>query len=112
MPIYLPRRDEPLVDLKTGQVSPGWYRFFDALRELETTIDALTFADIGGQISLAQLVAHQATHQQGGGDDLKLDDCAIPDDNTDRNADTNRHGLLPRLTGNNAHTLRGDGTWA
>lgn len=45
-------------------------------------------------------------------DTKKLDDLATPDDNTDLNATAARHGLLPKLSGNGAQSLRGDGTWA
>lgn len=41
----------------------------------------------------------------------KLDDLASPDDNTDLNASTMTHGLLPKLDGNATHVLLGDGTW-
>lgn len=44
-------------------------------------------------------------------DGLKLDDLQEPDDNTDLNASTVRHGLMPKLDGNGAHYLAGDGTW-
>ena len=42
----------------------------------------------------------------------KLDDLATPDDNTDLNATTGRHGLLPKLGGGTTNFLRADGTWA
>ncbi|UCD07223.1 MAG: hypothetical protein JSW41_05360, partial [Candidatus Aenigmatarchaeota archaeon] len=41
----------------------------------------------------------------------KLDDFGIPDDNTDLNASTSRHGLLMKLPGGSTQFLRGDGTW-
>lgn len=43
---------------------------------------------------------------------LKLDDLATPDDNTDLNATTVHHGLLPKLSGDANQALKGDGTWA
>ena len=43
---------------------------------------------------------------------IKLDDFATPDDNTDLNASTSRHGLLPKLGGGTTNFLRADGTWA
>lgn len=43
---------------------------------------------------------------------IKLDDFAIPDDNTDLNATDTRHGLLPKLSANTRQFLRGDGAWA
>lgn len=54
---------------------------------------------------------HQARHNQGGADPLKLDDLATPDDNTDLNASTSRHGLLLKLGGGTTNFLRADGTW-
>jgi len=42
----------------------------------------------------------------------KLDDFGTPDDNTDLNATTSYHGLLPKLSGSTSDFLRGDGTWA
>lgn len=42
----------------------------------------------------------------------KLDDLATPDDNTDLNSSTARHGLLPKLAGGTASFLRADGSWA
>lgn len=44
-------------------------------------------------------------------DTKKLDDLAQPDDNTDLNASTARHGLLPKLNGDANSVLGGDGTW-
>jgi hypothetical protein len=43
---------------------------------------------------------------------IKLDDFATPDDNTDLDATTGRHGLLPKLGGGSSNFLRADGTWA
>jgi hypothetical protein len=55
---------------------------------------------------------HATNHQSGGSDAIKLDDLATPDDNTDLNASTDRHGLLPKLGGGTTNFLRADGTWA
>lgn len=44
---------------------------------------------------------------------FKIDDLAAGDaNNTDLNATSERHGLCPQLSGNMAHFLRGDGTFA
>ncbi len=43
---------------------------------------------------------------------VKLDDFSAPDDNTDLNATTSRHGLLPKLGGGTTNYLRADGAWA
>jgi hypothetical protein len=55
--------------------------------------------------------AHKTSHQSGGSDAIKLDDLAATDDNTDLNASASAHGLCPKLSGNSAQALRGDGTW-
>jgi len=56
--------------------------------------------------------SHASTHQSGGGDAIKLDDLATPDDNTDLDATTSQHGLLPKLGGGSTNFLRADGSWA
>jgi hypothetical protein len=40
--------------------------------------------------------SHAASHQSGGGDAIKLDDLAAPDDNTDLDASGSAHGLMPK----------------
>jgi len=42
---------------------------------------------------------------------VKLDDMTTPDDNTDLNASTSKHGLLAKLGGGTTNFLRADGTW-
>jgi len=55
---------------------------------------------------------HAAEHLLAGGDAIKLDDLASPDDNVDLNASTVKHGLLMKLGGGEINFLRADGTWA
>jgi len=55
---------------------------------------------------------HQARHNSGGADALKLDDLATPDDNTDLNATTSAHGLLKKLDNDATHFLDGQGNWS
>ncbi|PIZ54139.1 hypothetical protein COY26_00030 [Candidatus Woesearchaeota archaeon CG_4_10_14_0_2_um_filter_33_10] len=43
---------------------------------------------------------------------IKLDDLGAPDDNTDLNANTTAHGLLPKLDNNAANYLDGTGSWS
>lgn len=43
---------------------------------------------------------------------VKLDDLATPDDNTDLNASSTRHGLLPKLSNVVTEFLTGTGAWA
>jgi hypothetical protein len=40
--------------------------------------------------------AHGSTHEAAGADPIKLDDLAAPDDNTDLDATTLRHGLMAK----------------
>ena len=56
-------------------------------------------------------IAHQTSHQAGGTDALKLDDLATPDDNTDLDANTSRHGLMRKLPGDITKVFRGDGSF-
>lgn len=55
---------------------------------------------------------HNARHEADGPDAIKLDDLEVPDDNTDLDASTARHGLLPKLPGGTTDFLRADGTFA
>jgi hypothetical protein len=57
-------------------------------------------------------VTHATTHASGGSDAVKLDDLAAPDDNTDLNASTAQHGLLPKLSGVGTEFMNGLGNWA
>lgn len=54
---------------------------------------------------------HATQHESGGSDSLQLDNLAAPNDNTDLNASTSAHGLLPKLDNNSAHFLNGQGGW-
>jgi hypothetical protein len=56
------------------------------------------------------LYTHANRHQWGGADAVKLDDLAAPDDNTDLNASTSKHGLMQKYP-NTAQALKGDGSW-
>jgi hypothetical protein len=49
--------------------------------------------------------SHASSHQSGGGDAIKLDDLSLPDDNTDLDASTSRHGLLLKATAPAANEL-------
>lgn len=60
--------------------------------------------------------AHHGSHEGAGGgagaDKIKLDDLDTPDNNTDLDASTARHGLLKKLDNDPTHFLNGQGTWA
>lgn len=74
----------------------------------------LSVPDASGTIALtgAAPTAHAASHAAGQSDAIKLDDLAAPDDNTDLDATTSKHGLLPKLGGGTTNFLRADGAWA
>ncbi len=57
-------------------------------------------------------LAHNTSHQSGGGDAIKLDDLAAPDDNTDLDASAAAHGLLPKLSNVATEFLDGQGNWS
>lgn len=50
--------------------------------------------------------------QAGGAQAIKIDDLAVPDDNTDLDVSITKHGLTPKAPNDTAMFLRGDGTWA
>lgn len=57
-------------------------------------------------------VAHASSHLSAGGDAIKLDDLAAPDDNTDLDASTTKHGLMKKFPGGTTTFLRADGSFA
>jgi len=83
---------------------------------------ALYTKDTGGQPELffreesdgdeVQLTTGGVLKIAGAGSQIKLDDLAATDDNTDLNASITAHGLLPKLANNTTTFLRGDGSWA
>lgn len=56
--------------------------------------------------------AHATSHESVGGDAIKLDDLAAPDDNTDLNASITAHGLLKKLSNVSTEFMNGAGNWA
>jgi hypothetical protein len=82
---------------------------FDTLAELNAILTDATLDDSSATRTPS---VHAASHQSGGDDAIKLDAFATPDDNTNLNATTDRHGLLPKLGGGTTNYLRADGTWA
>lgn len=61
---------------------------------------------------LVQITTGGVLKIAGAASQIKLDDLGTPDDNTDLDATTARHGLLPKLGGSTTSFLRADGTWA
>lgn len=53
----------------------------------------------------AAAASHASTHASGGSDAIKLDDLAAPDDNTDLDATTSVHGLMPKADKAKVDTL-------
>lgn len=72
---------------------------------------ALGYTDLTGVPSTFAPSAHNTSHQSGGGDAIKLDDLAAPDDNTDLNATTSAHGLLRKLSNDATQYLDGTGAF-
>lgn len=68
-----------------------------------------TYATLAGGGAPA---AHATSHQSGGGDAIKLDDLAAPDDNTDLDASTTKHGLLKKLSNVATEYMDGTGAWS
>jgi len=68
-------------------------------------------AAVWRKIYPADVVAHHTTHESGGSDAIKLDDLAAPDDNTDLNVSTSKHGLCPKAPNNAFQALLGNGAW-
>lgn len=71
-----------------------------------------TFLRDDGTFTAVPVAGHHASHESGGSDAIKLDDLASPDDNTDLNATSGHHGLLPKLSGNSAEFLDGTGAFS
>lgn len=87
-----------------GKLSTGW---------LDTGTGASQVV-IGNDSRLSNArvpTVHASTHLSGGSDPIKLDDLAAPDDNTDLNASTLKHGLLRKLSGDADQYLDGAGNW-
>lgn len=61
--------------------------------------DEVNVAGLSGELADPQPPkAHKTSHQSGGSDAIQLDNLAAPDDNTDLNASTSAHGLMPKWT--------------
>jgi hypothetical protein len=63
-------------------------------------------------ITPIKLETHKTRHQDGGADEIKLDDLGTPDDNTDLDVSITAHGLVPKAPNDRTKFLRGDGIWA
>ena len=74
-------------------------------------VDDVTLQVIDGVASVKTMAAHASTHTSGGGDSIKLDDLASPENNTDLNVSTMAHGLCPILSNTVTHFLNGQGSF-
>lgn len=73
--------------------------------------DELDVTGLPGRLAEPQMPAgHGVSHRKGGTDQIKLDDLAVPDDNTDLNTSTTRHGLQAKATNNAEHVYKSDAT--
>lgn len=110
-----------ILGVDAGETKPSWKAALDATNP--TTIAESAAAAPGTSLIFSHRdhthgapatwapTAHHTSHEAGGGDAVKLDDLATPDDNTDLNASITAHGLLPKLGGGTTNFLRADGTW-
>lgn len=107
----------PLIDsaAANGLKSLTWANLKATLKTYFDTLYSTfsgAYSALSGIPSTFAPAAHATSHKSGGSDAIKLDDLAAPDDNTDLDATTTKHGLLPKLGGGTTNFLRADGTWA
>jgi len=57
-------------------------------------------------------LSHASSHKSGQVDQIKLDELGIPSNNTNLDATTSYHGLLPKLNGISNNYLNGVGSWS
>lgn len=107
------------VDLQFRKINAGSTKISVALDAPNKEVDIdvvpgnITHGSLGGVTSDQHHARdHAATHGPAAADALKLDDLAAPDDNTDLNALTTKHGLLKKLSNNPYEFLDGQGNWS
>lgn len=84
----------------------------DVLADLNAKISDATLLDTAAiQFKTGALHA-AADHENAGSLEIRLDDLKATEDNTDLNASTTAHGLLPKLDNDDTHFLDGKGAWA
>lgn len=107
------RRDSYSLEvIKVGTDTPTVNSLTLARVTVSAPAAALSF-DYTGKVPFQtkSVTTHATTHKSGGGDLIKLDELGTPDDNTNLDATTGRHGLLPKLSGDSLEFLDGDGNW-
>ena len=65
---------------------------------------------VSSRVKLTELRTHASRHVSGGADTIKLDDLTAPDDNTDLDVSTTKHGLVPKCA-NIGGVLKDTGAW-
>lgn len=86
-----------------------------ALEEIGAALaddDTIAVTDTSATAKKKTLVSRVWTYVSGKLAAFKLDDLAAPDDNTDLNASTSAHGLLPKLSGAATEFLNGTGAFS
>lgn len=83
---------------------------FPIVTTVDATVDKIGLIDVSDTTQNANGSTKVATPNQIAAA-IKLDDLGAPDDNTDLNASTSRHGLLPKLNNVATDFLNGQGGW-
>jgi hypothetical protein len=81
---------------------------------VQLNITAKAISDLNTAVNVLETAppAHKTSHQSAGSDAIKLDDLAAPDDNTDLDVATTKHGLTPKLPNDVTKFLDGLGAWS
>ena len=75
--------------------------------------DEIDVTGLSGVLADPQVpTTHANSHTAGNPDEIKLDDLAVPDDNTDLNVSTSAHGLCPKAPNDSSQFLDGTGAWS
>lgn len=98
------------VRLYYGQVEISENLYYTDIMDMRFMVldNPITISDTG-TINLTMTGATISGDVIPGG--IKLDDLGAPDDNTDLNVSTVKHGLMPKLPGDHDKAYRGDGTF-
>jgi hypothetical protein len=105
--------DEVTVQGLSGLLADGQTPLAHKTSHQDGGADEISVTGLAGLLVTAQTpAAHNTSHQLGGADAMKLDDLAAPDDTTDLNASTAKHGLAPKGTAGTAQFWRQDWTLA
>lgn len=90
--------DSPSIDVVDNELVISATQIADfSVTDAEFQFLAGVTSAIQTQLNGKASTTHATTHQSGGGDPIKLDDLAAPDDNTDLDATAIKHGLMAKL---------------